>query len=304
MPEYEGLLPLNKPRGMTSHDCVFRIRKMLHYKKIGHTGTLDPDVDGVLILCLGRATKIAQYLLEFGKTYRGEIALGTSTVTEDASGETVQEKRVSEPIAREQVISVMKMFTGEIKQLVPLYSAVKVHGKKLYEYARSGIPVDRPMRQVSIYQLQLDSQNAFYRESIPFLVTCSKGTYIRTLAVDIGQALGYPAHLKTLTRIKAGPFSIDECLSFEEIELLNKEGRFSEALKPLESGLGHLTRWTVNQQTADKVIHGAVLPAPAGLSDKPIAVFNHYGKCLAVYQSYPGKSGFIKPQKVLALSNR
>lgn len=153
--DYNGILPLYKPRGMTSHDCVFRLRKLLHFKKIGHTGTLDPEVDGVLVLCLGQATRVAEFMLDYGKTYQGEIALGTATTTEDATGTVVKEKKVVQPISRAQVLTVLTDMTGAISQTTPLYSAVKVNGRKLYEYARAGIPVVPPVRHVTIYDLKL-----------------------------------------------------------------------------------------------------------------------------------------------------
>lgn len=298
MPEYDGLLPLNKPRGMTSHDCVGRLRRLLHFRRIGHTGTLDPDVDGVLVICLGRATKIARYLLNCRKTYQGVIRLGRATTTEDASGETIETRDVS-PISKAQIKDTFKTFTGEITQTVPLYSAVKVGGKKLYEYARAGLPVTPPVRKVTIYDLKLDDSQEFYTEDIPFTVSCSKGTYVRTLAVDIGRALGFPAHLKTLTRIEIGPFKIDECLTFDQIEVLHNEGRFSACLKPLELGLSHLEKWTVAPELAEKVTHGSILPVPEGFKNKPYAIFDQKGTCLAIYQRHPEKPDFIKPQKVL-----
>lgn len=300
MAEYDGLLPLNKPRGMTSHDCIVRLRKLLGFRKIGHTGTLDPEVDGVLVLCLGKATKIAQYLLDYGKVYKAVVHLGSSTTTEDASGEIIERRAVHTTIDREELRSVFKSLEGEIEQTVPMYSAVKVNGKKLYEYARAGISVEQPVRRITIYALNIDGKEESFQETIPFTVSCSKGTYIRTLAVDIGRKLGYPAHLESLTRIKAGPFAIADCLTFEQIESKLAEGRFSDCLRPLEYGLSQMDHWTVDDDTAGKILHGAVLHAPGNVTGKIFAVFDQRNRCLAIYEQHPEKSGFIKPNKVLA----
>ncbi|HZG72243.1 MAG TPA: tRNA pseudouridine(55) synthase TruB, partial [Chondromyces sp.] len=198
-----GILPLWKERGMTSHDCVFRIRKILRTKKVGHTGTLDPDVDGVLPICIGRATKLSDYIMNAGKTYEGEVTIGYSTTTEDASGDTVEQQTVDRSFTRADILSVLASLTGEISQTPPMYSAVKVKGKKLYEYARQGIEVERPSRTVTIHELELlDERELFEGETITFSfrAVCSKGTYIRTLAVMIGERLGFPAHMSRLTR--------------------------------------------------------------------------------------------------------
>ncbi|MEG1369799.1 MAG: tRNA pseudouridine(55) synthase TruB, partial [Carnobacterium sp.] len=192
----EGILPLWKERGMTSHDCVFKLRKILQTKKIGHTGTLDPDVDGVLPICVGRATKVVEYMMETGKAYVGEITLGFSTTTEDSSGEVVETKKVSEVPTIAEIDELMKKFEGIITQVPPMYSAVKVNGKRLYEYARNGETVERPERQATIKKFIRSSEPVFNENagtvSWRFEVECGKGTYVRTLAVDLGEALGYP----------------------------------------------------------------------------------------------------------------
>ncbi|WP_409305467.1 tRNA pseudouridine(55) synthase TruB [Peribacillus sp. SCS-155] len=300
----DGILPLVKPKGMTSHDCVFKLRKILKTKKVGHTGTLDPDVTGVLPICIGRATKIAEYITEAGKAYEGEVTLGFSTTTEDASGEKVAEVSIQETIRREKILQVVDSLTGEIQQIPPMYSAVKVNGKKLYEYARAGIEVVRPVRNVTIYEFQLlDERTEFTGETISFRfrVACSKGTYIRTLAVMIGEKLGYPAHMSDLVRIQAAGFTLEDCKTFEQIESLMKEGRTSEFLLPLEQGLNNLPKYEINDTVAGKVKNGAVLEQPADLSvekGEPFVMI-HKGKALAIYQIHPAKENKIKPVKVL-----
>ncbi len=150
-----GILPLWKERGMTSHDCVFKIRKILHTKKVGHTGTLDPGVEGVLPICIGNATRLAEYLTDAGKVYEAIIEIGTATTTEDAEGEVVQEDSTEKRITRSQILEALKSLTGVISQTPPMFSAVKVNGRKLYEYARNGETVERPTRQITIYSLEL-----------------------------------------------------------------------------------------------------------------------------------------------------
>lgn len=300
----EGILPLYKPAGLTSHDCVFKLRKILKTKKVGHTGTLDPDVTGVLPICVGRATKVAEYITDAGKAYEGEVTLGISTETEDASGAIVEETPVGRVISREEILSVLQSLTGEIVQVPPMYSAVKVNGKKLYEYARSGQEVERPSRKVTIYKLELlDGRTEFAGEKISFRfrAECSKGTYIRTLAVMIGERLGYPAHMSWLERVRSASFSLEDCLTFSDIEDLMAKGEIEKALLPLESALLHLPKYTISDTLAEKVKNGMRLPIPEQLMDidGPIAVEGGDGKALAIYSRHPEKPGIMKPAKVL-----
>ncbi|MEK5502089.1 tRNA pseudouridine(55) synthase TruB [Bacillus sp. FSL M8-0168] len=302
---YNGVLLLHKPVGMTSHDCVMKIRKMLKTKKVGHTGTLDPEVSGVLPICIGRATKIVEYLTEKSKTYDAEVTLGFSTTTEDQTGEVTERKPVGTPPDEEAVRSVLKSLEGRIKQVPPMYSAVKVGGKKLYEYARAGIEVERPKRTVTIHHIELTSGVAGEEDTarFRFTVTCSKGTYVRTLAVTIGEKLGLPAHMSHLIRTASGNFSLEECLTFEEIEDHIANGTLSGQLVPIERALDHLPKWIISDTLAKKVENGAVLETPAGLThltgEDRLAVFTEDGRCIAVYFPHPSKPGLLKPAKVL-----
>ncbi|WP_053366208.1 tRNA pseudouridine(55) synthase TruB [Bacillus sp. FJAT-27245] len=300
----EGIIPLYKPTGLTSHDCVFKLRKILKTKKVGHTGTLDPDVTGVLPICVGRATKVAEYITDAGKAYEGEVTLGVSTETEDASGAIVEEIPINRVITREEILSVLESLTGNIIQVPPMYSAVKVNGKRLYEYARNGQEVERPSRKVTIYALELlDSRTEFAGEKISFRfrAECSKGTYIRTLAVMIGERLGYPAHMSSLVRTRSATFSLEDCLTFTEIEELMEKGEIGEALRPLENALLHLPKYRISDTLAEKVKNGMRLPIPEQFMevDGPIAVESSDGKALAIYSRHPEKPGIMKPAKVL-----
>ncbi|WP_409275713.1 tRNA pseudouridine(55) synthase TruB [Neobacillus sp. SCS-31] len=300
----EGIIPLFKPAGLTSHDCVFKLRKILKTKKVGHTGTLDPDVTGVLPVCVGRATKVAEYITDAGKAYEGEVTLGISTETEDASGAIVEEIQVGRVISREEILSVLESLTGEIVQVPPMYSAVKVNGKRLYEYARNGQEIERPARKVNIYSLELlDSRTEFADEKISFRfrAECSKGTYIRTLAVMIGERLGYPAHMSSLVRTRSASFSLEDCLTFSDIAEMMEKGVIEKALRPLESALSHLPKYRISDTLAEKVKNGMRLPIPEQFMDVdgPIAMESRDGKALAIYSRHPEKPGIMKPVKVL-----
>lgn len=289
---------------MTSHDCVFKLRKILKTKKVGHTGTLDPDVTGVLPICIGKATKVAEYITDAGKSYEGEVTIGFSTTTEDASGEVVEKKNVNQTISRNEIIQVLDSLTGEIEQTPPMYSAVKVGGTRLYEYARKGIEVERPTRKVTINSIQLlDDRNEFSGESFHFRfrVSCSKGTYIRTLAVMIGERLGYPAHMSNLIRVQSATFTLEDCLTFEQIERIMEAGTISSALRPLESALSHLPKYVISDKVAEKVKNGALLQIPEHLkySNGPIIAETEEGLALAIYSKHPNKPGLLKPVKVL-----
>ncbi|MBS4172561.1 tRNA pseudouridine(55) synthase TruB [Bacillus sp. FJAT-49736] len=300
----DGILPLWKPQGMTSHDCVFKVRKLLKMKKVGHTGTLDPDVTGVLPICLGRATKVAEYITNAGKEYEGEVTLGFSTTTEDSSGEVVEEKTINKAILRSEIMDVLMELTGEITQTPPMYSAVKVGGKRLYEYARKGISVERPSRTVQIYRIDLlDDRTQFEGETISFRfrVQCSKGTYIRTLAVTIGERLGYPAHMSFLTRISSGSFTKEDCVTFAELEEHIHSNSLETVILPLERGLNSLPKIEISDKLAEKVKNGAVLPKdslPWNESFTEAAIF-HDHQAIAIYRPHQDKPGLLKPVKVL-----
>ncbi|MED3724959.1 tRNA pseudouridine(55) synthase TruB [Priestia filamentosa] len=301
----EGIIVIDKPKGMTSHDCVFKLRKILRTKKIGHTGTLDPEVTGVLPMCVGRATKVVEYLTASSKTYEGEVTFGRSTTTEDVWGEVVEEREVTETFTKERIETVFESLTGTIVQTPPMYSAVKVNGKRLYEYARNGESVERPSREVTIEKLEIIEENltgAF--PTVRFRVTCSKGTYVRTLAVMMGEALGYPAHMSYLRRIGSGAFTEEDCVTLEELSKAAEEGTVDKYFLSIEKALSHLPKWTINDTLAKKVKNGAVLSRPEEISiDTPLwLVLNEEGKLLALYKHHETKEGKIKPAKIIDIS--
>ncbi|MGG5307113.1 tRNA pseudouridine(55) synthase [Enterococcus pernyi] len=302
----EGLLPLWKERGMTSHDCVFKLRKILHTKKIGHGGTLDPDVDGVLPICIGKATKVIEYLTDSGKTYKGEITFGYSTTTEDKSGEIVEQRAVTEALTEEQVDEAMAAFVGEITQIPPMYSAVKVNGRRLYEYARNNETVERPVRKAQIYRFERTSEILWSKEagtvSWRFEVECGKGTYVRTLAVDTGSKLGYPAHMSDLTRTASAGMDESQAITLAEVASYMENGTIEEYLLPIETGVAKFEQVDIDETVWQKVKNGMRLDYQVfGLSEMPseeIALF-YQGKVVSIYQPNPKEKNKLKPSKVL-----
>lgn len=296
-----GILPLWKERGMTSHDCVFKLRKILRTKKVGHTGTLDPGVEGVLPICIGQATRIAEYLTDAGKTYEAIISIGRTTTTEDAEGETVEEDLTIKKFSREQLLEVLASLTGVIEQTPPMFSAVKVNGKRLYEYARKGESVERPTRQVTIYNLELLDELAHYEGqeiTFPVRIACSKGTYIRTLAVQIGEALGYPAHMKELVRTASGTFTQDNCFTLAQVAELMETEQVASCILPVEYALADYPYIEITNANEKEIFNGQVLPADALLNSHDKIVYGINGKAVAVYQTHPTKDGLMKPHKM------
>ncbi|WP_338653013.1 tRNA pseudouridine(55) synthase TruB [Lysinibacillus sp. Y5S-8] len=296
-----GILPLWKERGMTSHDCVFKLRKILRTKKVGHTGTLDPGVEGVLPICIGQATRIAEYLTDAGKVYEAIISIGRTTTTEDAEGETVAQDQTTKSFSREQLLEVLATLTGVIEQTPPMFSAVKVNGKRLYEYARKGETVERPTRQVTIYALELLDEIEQYEGqeiTFPVRIACSKGTYIRTLAVQIGEALGYPAHMKELVRTTSGTFTRDNCFTLAQVAELMDAEQATTCILPVEYALTDYPYIEITAANEKEIFNGQVLPADALLKSHDKIVFGINGKAVAVYQAHPTKDGLMKPHKM------
>lgn len=226
----DGIINVYKERGFTSHDVVAKLRGILKMKKIGHTGTLDPEAEGVLPVCLGKATKVCELLTDKEKTYQAVLLLGTVTDTQDTTGEVLETHPVV--CSEEAVCEAAARFTGDILQVPPMYSALKVNGKKLYELARQGIEVERKARPVTIKEIRID-EIRFPR--VTMTVTCSKGTYIRTLCHDIGASLGCGGCMEKLLRTKVGPFILEDSVRLSEIEQKRDEGRLEEVIRPTDS---------------------------------------------------------------------
>ena len=230
-----GVLLLDKPLDLSSNHALQRAKRAFNANKAGHTGTLDPFATGLLVCCFGRATKISTLMLEADKSYRATLKLGAETDSGDLTGEVVQGAELDGlDLGRERVLEVLQQFTGEISQIPPMHSALKRDGKPLYEYARQGIVLEREPRQVTIYSIELVSLDT---DSMVIDVACSKGTYIRTLAQDIGRALGCYAHLTALRRLSVGDFALAEAVSLEQVQKVAEEdgsAALQDYLIPLE----------------------------------------------------------------------
>ena len=209
-----GIINIYKEKGFTSHDVVAKVRGILRERKIGHTGTLDPDAEGVLPICIGKATKVVPYLTDADKCYEAVVRLGAYTTTEDASGEIIESFQVN--VTKEQALEVIKSFEGTYTQTPPMYSAIKVNGVRLYELARKGIVIERPSREVNIMRCELIEW--IDETSFKIVVDCSKGTYIRTLCTDIGRKLGCGAYMESLLRTRVGSFYLNESITLSTLE--------------------------------------------------------------------------------------
>jgi tRNA pseudouridine55 synthase len=289
----EGLVVVDKPAGCTSHDVVARLRRIYGLRRVGHAGTLDPDATGVLLLGLGRATRLLRFLTETGKVYRGEVAFGVATDTLDAAG--TETARGPMPAATgADLEGVLPRFLGSIAQIPPMVSAIKVEGRPLHERARKGEVVERAPRTVRIDRIEVESFTPGEFPRAQLLVECGSGTYIRSLAADLGEALGGCAHLAWLRRLRVGPFPVEEARTLEEIAE-NPE----KALLPMVEAVRHLTRIDVDGETARGVSHGAVFPVTAlgGDESGPFAVVGPDGRLLALYEK--GRAA-ARPLVVLA----
>lgn len=227
----DGVIVINKPTGQTSHNLVGFTRRLLNIKKVGHTGTLDPDASGVLPICIGRGTKAADMLTASDKAYRAQFILGMTTDTLDASGEILTEQPVC--VTEEQIEEAINGFIGEIEQIPPMFSAIKKDGKKLYELARQGVTIEREKRKVIIFDIKI-CEIDMESYAVTIEVACSKGTYIRTLCEDIGMKLGCGAYMNTLVRIKSANFTLEESYRPEELLKMKENGTLETAIIPID----------------------------------------------------------------------
>ncbi len=254
-----GILNVYKEKGYTSHDVVAKLRGITGQRKIGHTGTLDPDAEGVLPVCLGRGTKLCDLLTDRDKTYETVLLLGRVTDTQDISGTVLKSRDIS-GISEESVRAVTAGFVGGYEQIPPMYSALKVNGKKLYELAREGIEIERKARAVKIYGIDFISMEL---PRVKLRVQCSKGTYIRTLCHDIGMKLGCGGCMEELTRTRAGQFTLETSLTLSEIALRKQEGRLMDAVIPVDAVFEDYPRLTVRKDWEKTAKNGNPLPGKA-----------------------------------------
>jgi len=251
---YNGILVFDKPRDFTSHDAVAKLRGILRQRKIGHAGTLDPMATGVLVVLLGNATRASDYAAAQTKEYIAGLRLGTVTDTQDITGKVLEERPCD--VTPKQLEQTLRAFTGDISQLPPMYSAVSVGGVRLYKLARKGEEIERQARDIEIQDIELLSSEGLEHS---LNVTCSKGTYIRTLCHDIGASLGCGGCMSSLRRTAVGNFRLTQALSFEQVERLRDEGRLDEYILPTDSVFAHLPAVTLNVQGFARAINGAFI---------------------------------------------
>jgi tRNA pseudouridine55 synthase len=289
--EIDGVFLLDKPLGFSSNQALKKIQWLFNAKKAGHTGTLDPMATGLLPICLGEATKFSHRLLDAHKSYIATIQLGITTSTGDQEGEVISEKEVV--LNEAQLKDTLKKFIGDTTQIPPMYSALKFEGKPLYEYAREGIEIERKSRQIKIFDIKLIN---IEKSIITIEVLCSKGTYIRTLAEDIGQTMGCGAHLKGLERTQTGNFQLSEALSIEALEAMPMASR-EKALMPIDVLLEELSSIKLNMAELDAIKKGQSIDFMSK-NDKEVRLYSPSGQFVGVGQ--PDLKGRLFPKRLIA----
>ena len=282
-----GFLNIYKPKGKTSHDVVAILRHVTKIKQIGHTGTLDPFAEGVLPICIGKVTRLIEYLND-DKAYIGTVKLGAKTTTYDLEGEIVEHS--DKEVSLDEIETALMNFRGEIEQLPPIYSAIKVNGKKLYEYARKGEEVEIKPRRVNISELKIlnfDKEN----RTLELLISCSKGTYIRSIANDLGETLGTYGHLVKLVRVKAGDFELEDAIHLEDLQ--TKEAVQEKLIYPLKKL--HFPTYELSEYEQEKISHGMAIKPTQEFKENQTVILTYEGKLSAIALV---KDGMLKACKV------
>ena len=300
---YHGIINVYKERGFTSHDVVAKLRGIAGQKKIGHTGTLDPDAEGVLPVCLGAATKLCDMLTDKSKEYEAVLKLGIVTDTQDTTGTVLEQHQVQ--VTEAQLEQAMQGFVGAYDQVPPMYSALKVNGKKLYELAREGKVVERKARPVEIYYLDILEPYQQSTNEIEIRVGCSKGTYIRTLCHDIGAALGCGGAMAYLQRTKVGTFTLDKAYTLAQLQEMKEQGTLDSAVTPVEDFFAHLPKVVVKDSARKLVQNGNVLPETVLVQSESeekgwFRVYDCDNRFYGIYQ-YTEEDHLFKPEKMFFL---
>ncbi|RLC46346.1 MAG: tRNA pseudouridine(55) synthase TruB [Candidatus Coatesbacteria bacterium] len=309
-----GLLNVSKPRGKTSFEVVGLLRKLLHVKKVGHTGTLDPIASGVLLLCVGRATRLLEYLMALPKSYVAWMKLGVTTDTLDSTGKVLQVREVPE-FSPEDVELVLSQFRGELKQVPPMFSAIKRDGRKLYVLARQGVQANVEPRDITIHKLELQSLSA---STVQLEISCSKGTYIRSLCADIGEKLGCGAHVFKLQRTKIGPWEMDNALPYSRVFALSRD-EILDQLEPIEHILPDFARGEVSPVAEHYALNGLSididqvrLASEIAMGD-PVILRTWRGELIGIFRATepsgsdlerrPSLPMVLRPEKILLTSS-
>ena len=294
---FHGMMTIYKEAGYTSSDVVARLRGILHMKKIGHTGTLDPDAEGVLPVCLGNGTKLCELIADRDKEYVALMRLGVTTDTQDMSGKVlkkISDEEVAQAVSGEMIREAAAAFTGEISQIPPMYSAVKIGGKRLYQYARQGQTVERAARKVTIHELEITSIDL---PLVTMRVRCSKGTYIRTLCQDMGEKLGTGAAMEHLLRTRVGRFRLEDSIRLDDAEAIMKSGspgRINDYILPVDSFFEQALRAEVKEDGMRYLLNGNTLKRkltdlPRTTEAKEVRMYDGSGKFYALYRYDPVK---------------
>jgi tRNA pseudouridine55 synthase len=292
----DGILIIDKPAGLTSHDVVNRVRRATKIRQVGHTGTLDPMATGVLVVCLGQATRVSEYLLGHDKTYRATIRLGLETNTYDAAGEVIATHDVN--VDRTEVERALTHFVGEIQQVPPMYSAIKRDGQKLYELARQGIEIERAARSVIVHSIELRDYQA---PDATIDVRCSAGTYIRSIAHDLGAALVTGGHVIDLRRTAAGPFTIEQAISLDAFETAAREDRWHTQLRPIDEALSDWPLAVIGEPDRIRALNGAPIFS-LKLTGTRCRAHDEHGNLIALLV-FDQKMHWWRAEKVLAIND-
>ena len=290
----DGILVLDKPQGWTSHDVVAKVRRLTGIRRVGHTGTLDPMATGVLILCVGRATRVAEYMAGHDKRYTATIHLGVETDTYDAHGQAVLQQAVD--VSEADLRGALQAFVGEIRQVPPMFSAIKQNGRKLYTLARQGIQVAREPRAVKIYAIDAI---AFDLPHVTVDVRCSAGTYMRSLAHDLGQVLGCGAYLADLRRTASGEFTLDQAIPLDALEMAVTGGTWAALLHPLDAALRQFPALTLNPNDARRAQQGLALAGKPDLAADFIRAYDQSGQLIGLLH-FDRTRNELRPGKILA----
>jgi tRNA pseudouridine55 synthase len=292
----DGLLVINKPSGKSSHDLVYAIRRITRERRVGHAGTLDPMATGVLVICLGQAVRVSEYLIEHDKQYRARLRLGVETDTFDANGRIVATNEVN--VSAAAVGAALRSFVGKISQKPPAHSAIQRDGVRAYKLARQGIAVELEPREIEIYSIDLRDVSG---EEVEFDVHCSKGTFIRSLAHDLGKELGTGAHLIGLTRLASGPFTLEDSMTLAEVEWAVARAELGRFLLPVDRALLAFDMLHLDNATARGVRQGKYVPMPSNLHTTLVRAYDEEGGLVALLER--AGANMLKPKKVFTDSD-
>ena len=295
-PTVHGILPVNKPGGITSNATLYQLKRLFNERKIGHTGSLDPIATGMLVCCLGEATKLSSWLLNADKHYSTTLRLGVRTDTGDTEGKVLSERKIE--VDRDQIEFALDCFRGAIEQIPPMYSAVKHKGKALYHLARSGQEVERKPRSVQIYSLEIAD---FSPPELQLKMHCSKGVYVRTLADDLGEMLGCGAHVQALYRNQVSPFLEEQMLSIEQLTAMDPDQRL-QSLLPCDAHLGFMPQLDVSAPVAERLQTGNQVPLRQKLQPGMVRIYTVQDGFIGLAEVT--EHAMVRPKKILRLSGR